>query len=294
MQEPFSQHLPQITRHDVGVASVVAVDVGNSQAKLGQFLQSTVNINSHMLPKPTATLELEISHDTGSFDVELLKKWCETHLSASARWLIGSVHQRAGDLLANAINNLSQHVDIEWQVHRLTYRDLTIEIRVDEPARVGIDRLLAAVAANRLRSPNCAAIVVDLGTAITVDLVEADGAFAGGAILPGIGTAGRALADQTDALPHVALDHAQTPPALGKSTTAAIQSGLYWGTVGAVNEIAARLATGLPTPPDFFITGGAASTVVGSIATSWRAQHVPHLVLGGIALLARTHDESAG
>jgi type III pantothenate kinase len=82
--------------------------------------------------------------------------------------------------------------------------------------------------------------------------------------------------------------------ALGKSTLAAIQSGLYWGAVGAVNEIAARLAMGLPAPPDFFITGGAASAVVGSLATGWRVQHVPHLVLSGIALLARTHDESAG
>ena len=116
-------------------------------------------------------------------------------------------------------------------------------IRVDEPARVGIDRLLAAFAANRLRAPQKAAIVIDLGTAITVDLVEVDGGFAGGAILPGIGTAGSALADQTDALPHIQLSHSSGPPApLGKSTAAAIEAGLYWGAVGAIEKLVSELS----------------------------------------------------
>jgi pantothenate kinase type III len=289
---PAADQAPKIPRDGQRLATVVAVDVGNSQIKLGQFANRGADDQS--LPEPLATLELPLSSVDALFDVIALSKWCTQHLSPETTWLIGSVNRKAGELLSVTVSDWARQLELAWSVRLLTYRDLPIEVRVDEPARVGIDRLLAAVAANRLRSANCAAIVVDLGTAITVDLVEADGVFAGGAILPGIGTAGRALADQTDALPHVSLDHAQTPRALGKSTTAAIQSGLYWGTVGAVNEIATRLAAGLPTPPDFFITGGAASTVVGSIATSRRVQHVPHLVLGGIALLARTHDESAG
>ena len=170
-------------------------------------------------------------------------------------------------------------------MHRLTYKDIPLPIRVEEPARVGIDRLLAAVAANQLRAPDRAAIVVDLGTAITVDLVEADGAFAGGAILPGVGMAGRALAEQTDALPHVVLEHSETPPSpLGKSTNAAIEAGLYWGAVGAVGELVAQLSANLPTQPDIFITGGAARSVSASIDQP-RVQYVPHLVLAGIALL---------
>jgi type III pantothenate kinase len=157
---------------------------------------------------------------------------------------------------------------------------------VAEPARVGIDRLLAAFAANQLRAPGRAAIVVDLGTAITIDLVEPDGAFAGGTILPGIGMAGRALADQTDALPHILLDAAKMPPTvLGKSTTSAIESGLYWGTVGAVNEIASRLADGLESPPDFFVTGGAGQLITQFISVGGRVQFVPHLVLSGIVRL---------
>jgi type III pantothenate kinase len=146
--------------------------------------------------------------------------------------------------------------------------------------------LLAVVAANRLRTPDRPAIVVDLGTAITVDLVEADGAFAGGAILPGIGMAARALADQTDALPHVVLTHAETPPSpLGKSTKAAIEAGLYWGAVGAVGELVSQLTERLQTQPDLFITGGASRTIADSMKGDARVQYVPHLVLAGIALL---------
>jgi len=294
MHESFSQSPPRIATHDKSAARIVAADVGNSQIKLGRFEQFSV-AGGGQLPDPTATLELTISHETGLFDANLLRAWCAKHLSSSTCWLIGSVHQGASDLLAHTIANWSRELEVRWPVRKLNHHDIPIEIRVEEPARVGIDRLLAALAANRLRNRDRAAIVVDLGTAITIDLVEADGAFAGGAILPGIGMAGRALADQTDALPHVVLDHAKSPPAtLGKSTTAAIESGLYWGAVGAVNEIASRLALELASPPDFVITGGASQMVADSIAVSRRVQLVPHLVLAGIALLVQTNDESAG
>ena len=276
-------------------ASLVAVDVGNSQIKLGQFLRNAqyagTLTTSTSLPEPVATLELPIAHESGLFDFKPLATWCETHLSPDTHWLMGSVHRNAGELLLGIVASWAKRLGVDWPVRRLTCKDIPFAIRVDEPERVGIDRLLAAVAANHLRTPDRAAIVVDLGTAITVDLVEADGAFAGGAILPGIGMAGRALADQTDALPHVVLEHSATPPSpLGKSTKSAIEAGLYWGAVGAVGEIASRLAAKLPAQPDFFITGGAARTVADSIEEKSRVRYVPHLVLAGIALLEQQAD----
>ena len=108
---------------------------------------------------------------------------------------------------------------------------------------VGIDRLLAAVAANRLRNPKRPAVIVDLGTAITVDLVDAEGVFRGGAILPGIAISARAMHDYTDLLPHIPMaELEEPPPALGRATVPAMRSGLYWGAVGAVRELIERLA----------------------------------------------------
>jgi type III pantothenate kinase len=177
----------------------------------------------------------------------------------------------------------------------LTYRDVPLRIEVDKPERVGIDRLLGALAANRLREAGRAAILVDLGTAITVDLLTAEGAFAGGAILPGIAMSARALCEQTDALPHLAVDMlGQRPAALGKSTAAAIEAGLYWGTVGAIRELIAQLSSGLGQPPDIFLTGGASPQVVELLNTDRQVRHVPQLVLSGIALAGEAGSTASG
>jgi type III pantothenate kinase len=75
------------------------------------------------------------------------------------------------------------------------------------------------------------------------------------------------------------------PPPVGKSTKAAIESGLYWGAVGAVGELIARMTASLTMQPDIFITGGAARTVADSMRDNVRVHYAPHLVLAGIALV---------
>src|SRR5205814_3927690 len=132
----------------------------------------------------------------------------------------------------------------------LTYRDLPLEVRVEFPDRVGLDRLAAAVAARFLASegrqpPDTIrpAIVIDAGTAITVDLVSADGAFEGGVILPGFRLTAEALAAGTNQLPLATFTgQDQPPPVVGKHTEGAIRSGLFWGAVGAVREVIERMS----------------------------------------------------
>ena len=209
---------------------LIAVDIGNSRMKIGRFVRGAgraKSSNTASMPEPTDTLNILIDR-AGEFDLDRLFNWCGRHGRTAAPWLIGSVHRGASARLAAAIEDWAIRWNVSCDVRRLTYLDVPLEIRVDEPARVGIDRLLGALGANRLRDPGRAAIVVDLGTAITVDLVEADGAFAGGAILPGIAMSARALADQTDALPKLPFAELNEPPrALGKSTAAAMESGLF-------------------------------------------------------------------
>src|SRR3954468_3368897 len=198
----------------------IAVDIGNSRIKFGEFRdQDKTATSDRTLPEPLATFDLSIVNKTGHFAVNALNAWAESRSNESTEWRIASVHRGATERLTAALHELSARAHTSYSIRQLTYRDISIAIRVDAPERVGIDRLLAALAANRLRSPDGPAIIVDLGTAITIDLLEADGAFAGGAILPGIATAARALAEQTDALPQVDLDIVDTPPdPLGKST----------------------------------------------------------------------------
>ncbi len=164
--------------------------------------------------------------------------------------------------------------------------DIPLAARVDEPDKVGLDRLANALAADRLRSADRGAIVVDLGSAITVDVVSRDGAFLGGAILPGIAMAARALHEFTDLLPLEPMSELAQPPApLGKTTSACLQSGLYWGAIGGVRELIARLSADAGKP-HLFVTGGAGAAAAGLLTGAGEspAVLVPHLTLAGIAL----------
>jgi len=263
----------------------IAVDIGNSRIKIGRF----DGASKSPLPEPSSILDLAITdHAAGDFNTAELCEWCRTYITHPTPWLIGTVHRAAGRKLVAAIRDWEKRAQIRCPTRLLSNDNVSLTIAVDEPSRVGIDRLLGALAAKQTREPSRAAIIVDLGTAITVDLLDAEGAFAGGAILPGIGMSARALAEQTDALPHVAMEHLENAPAaLGKSTEAAIQAGLYWGAVGAIRELVARLTSELPQPPELFFTGGASQQVANLFAQHGRVHHVPHLVLAGIALVVR-------
>jgi type III pantothenate kinase len=225
-----------------------AVDIGNSRIKVGRFDDAPLrhpSSRSAALPEPIDAMSF--SAEALQSDEELaqaLAAWLDglaaaqrdqrSRLCGDATWWVSSVNWPLAASFSSAVKRVGA-----GSVHKLSAADLPLEVRLDEPDRVGIDRLLAAVAANRLRSPERPAVVVDLGSAITVDLVAADGVFEGGAILPGIAMAARALADQTDALPRSPIAELTTPPPpIGTSTLAAIESGLFWGAIGAVRELA--------------------------------------------------------
>jgi type III pantothenate kinase len=287
-----------MTAHD-STPLLIAVDIGNSRIKLGQFRPAGVTAPEDVagadearpaLPEPTATLELPLVNRAGQFDAAPLADWCGAGVAGTAAWLVSSVHRGAAEQLATAVGALAKSRGADWRLQLLTYRDVPLRIAVDAPERVGIDRLLAAVAVDHLRRRGRAAIVVDSGTAITVDLVTASGEFAGGAILPGMALSARALEEQTDALPHVAVGAWQTPPRpLGKATVPAIEAGLFWGAVGAIRELVERLSDGLESPPELYLTGGNSHLVAEQLiaADGMTVAHVPHLLLGGIALVAR-------
>jgi type III pantothenate kinase len=273
------------------MSALVAVDIGNSRMKIGRMercaVRSAVMLPDE-LPAPDATIDLEIDHATGGFDAARLAGWCEKHCASDVPWRVASVHRGAAEQLSAALSAWSKRLGVVCEIRRLTYRDVPLESRVDEPARVGIDRLLAAYAAEQIRERDRGAIVVDLGTAITVDFLDASGAFCGGAILPGIALSARALEEHTDALPRVALNHLEHPPtAVGKSTVPAIESGLYWGAVGAVRELISQMSSELDAAPQVFLTGGASAHVAKLLSggRAYSVRHLPHLVLSGIALV---------
>ena len=110
--------------------------------------------------------------------------------------------------------------------------DLGIGINVDRPAAVGADRLVNAIAAHARYQG--ALIVVDFGTATTFDVVSATGDYEGGVIAPGANLSAEALHQAAAMLPRVAIQRTQT--VIGKDTVPAMQSGLFWGYLGLIED----------------------------------------------------------
>lgn len=255
---------------------LVAVDIGNSRIKFGLFAAAPDDDCGAGLPEPTQTLDLAPEPE----QFPEIARWLTETSPSSVSWWIGSVERSVTVRLVDWLRR-----EDASRVTLLSASDLPLPVALPRPDMVGIDRLLGAVAANRVRTKGQGAIVVDLGTAITVDLVSPQGEFMGGAILPGIGTSARALHQFTDLLPLVKMHElAEPPPALGANTIEAMRSGLYWGAVGGVKQLIELLGDSIAGTPDIFLTGGAAPVVAGLLSPS--ARYEPNLTLAGIALAA--------
>ncbi len=247
------------------LAPTVAVDIGNTTIQLGYFPVGAGASSSadRRFVLPTETL-----------DFASLLPWLQ---GERPNWRIISVHRGAETAM------------LQWLQRRqsgafhqlLKHEDLPLTVQVDFPGRVGLDRLAAAVAVNQIREPARPAMVIDAGTALTVDLVGPNGAFLGGAIAPGAALSAKALHDATDQLPLVEKLLADAPPpALGKSTEKAIQAGLFWGVVGTARELTTRLAQQFAHPPHCFITGGGGKMLADCLGGG--AEYRADLVLAGI------------
>jgi len=158
--------------------------------------------------------------------------------------------------------------------------DWGFEIKIDNPNEVGADRLLNAMAAHiRFGGP---LVIVDFGTATTFDVVDKDGAYLGGAIAPGINLSIEALHRAAARLPRIGIGRPQS--VIGRATVPAMQSGIYWGYVGLVEGIVARIANEFGGPLKCVATGGLAPLFAEGTHV---LQHIePDLTLDGLRMLA--------
>lgn len=168
---------------------------------------------------------------------------------------------------------------VEPLVARATL-DWGFAIKVDNPEEVGADRLLNALAGHRNHGGPLA--VVDFGTATTFDIVDADGAYLGGIIAPGVNLSIEALHRAAARLPRIGIGRPQA--VIGRNTVAAMQSGIYWGYVAMIEGLAARVRAEYGMPLKVIATGGLAPLV--AEGTTIISHIDPDLTLDGLRLLA--------
>jgi len=251
-----------------GRPDMVAIDIGNTRTAMAAVAG-------------LETIE-PCSVNTGDFDglVEAAEAaWARLGSSDRGTVVVASV-------VPKVLEKLRSVVESKLDRRLLVIREdipLPMDVGVENPDTVGVDRVCCAAAAyERLRQ---ACTVVDFGTAVTIDCISDDGVFLGGAILPGLELACRALNQFTAALPLVAIE--EPDDAIGRTTTEAIRSGVLYGLVGAVRELTERYATKLGRWPHLVATGGGAEMVAG--ACQFVDSVVPYLSLRGVALAYRKH-----
>lgn len=254
---------------------LIAIDVGNSRIKIGMFHLDGIS-SSALLPE---CRRFAVVRAWETLPAEEMDGWFADREQAVPAVVTGSDPARVDALRAQW--NL-QHVALPVP---LADRSIVpLEIDVEFPERVGIDRILNALAANRIRPEGRGAIIVDSGTATTIELVDDRGAFRGGAILPGLALSARALHEYTELLPEIPLSELETQSLgpVGRETREAIRSGLFWGHLGAIREFVVRFSE-LVSDPIKLISGGGGPLLATHLPDF---TEYPHLSLQGFALLA--------
>lgn len=231
--------------------NIITVDIGNSATKILMDAQS-LPVRADLGELNSLTVAAGPHHwvivSVAPPNTKLLMAWLEKH--------------RPGDK-ATVISN----------------DDIPIKSSVKNRAGVGTDRLLAAYAATQL-DQNKASVIVDAGTAVTIDYVNSQGTFCGGMIFPGVLSNLKSLATNTAALPDLA--NAKTEPVthdirVGDDTQSAILNGVLQSQAWAIISIADKLAE--QHKAQVIITGGDAELVKNIMPVHWR--HVPNLLHDG-------------
>ncbi|MFH1614682.1 MAG: type III pantothenate kinase [Planctomycetota bacterium] len=162
---------------------------------------------------------------------------------------------------------------------------LPMEVAVDEPERVGVDRVVSAAAAYAVVED--AVVVADFGTAVTIDLVDEKGVFLGGVIMPGFEISAQVLKDNTAQLPEVKVHKPDNP--YGTNTSDAINCGLYYSAIGAMEFIVRQYAEKIGKWPQTVIAGGNAELIKDDC--KFIDGCVPDLVVKGIVLAYKKYLE---
>jgi type III pantothenate kinase len=260
----------------------LAVDVGNSRIKFGLFRCANLEAVPATLPTCIAAWTVALGQPLPWQDLQQ----AVSQLTDGVCAVIAGSNQQDVDRVVRAWpETLSRKPCLVR-----SSAGFPLEILVDHPRRVGLDRLLSAVAAAVITERRRPAIIVDCGTATTVNLVNAAGAFLGGAILPGFALCSQALHHYTEVLPLVSIEEIVSVDsetgghlALGKNTHAAILSGIFWGQIGAIREIVSKLSAEVPGDATLLLSGGGSRLLVPHLVG---ASHYPYLALQGLVLVA--------
>jgi len=229
------------------VSNLLVVDVGNSNVVLGIYRGDQL-VNSWRL----ATARERTFDEYGILARQLIGDELYDGLEGA---IVASVVPPLNTAMAAMIR---KYFDVDVMFVEPGVKT-GIAIQVDNPQEVGADRIVNCVAAHEIYGGP--AVIVDFGTATTFDVVTEDARYIGGVIAPGLIISAEALFARAARLPRV--DIKRPPTVVGSNTVVNMQSGLYFGYLGLVDGILARIRNEVPGLKHIVATGGLAALMAG-------------------------------
>ncbi|MDD4850198.1 MAG: type III pantothenate kinase [Gemmiger sp.] len=257
---------------------ILAIDIGNSNICIGGLTGQTVCFTTRMVTRPRCT------EDEYTAELKFLLGRLPTPVTPTAF---------TGVVLCSVVPGLTRVLGAA--ARRLTGRapvvvgpalDLGLSLAVEEPTRLGHDRLADAAAAVALYPLPC--MTVDLGTATTYNVIDANRRLLGGFIVPGVQTSLRAISAGTAQLPPIA---PETPATLiGRNTVQALNNGAMYGTAAMLDGLADRVEAELGAPLTVVATGGLAPYI--TPCCKRKIQYDANLLFKGLAILYQKNQPS--
>jgi type III pantothenate kinase len=251
--------------------NLVALGLGNGRLAIGTFRSGELDY--------IARVDVSAREDWAG---HVASAWGQIAAAAHPSVAAASVNPPL-DAELDALVQKTCGVKIQWIGKDI---ELPIEVRTQTPSETGLDRVLCIAAAFEQLGKSC--VVVDAGTAITVNCCDDQGDFLGGAIFPGVSMMLDALHEKTARLPRVEFEVPTSSEAIADSTRSSICHGIFYGVRGMVRELVENYATELGAWPEVIATGGDAE----KLFNGWDAIHAisPDLLLYGIALAYVNHN----
>ena len=250
---------------------LLAVDIGNTEITMGLFAGAELERSWRVMTHP------DRSQDEWAVLFRALFLQAGLDITDVGRSIVASVVPMATEAVTDGLVDATGTVPV-----LVTAANLPIRLDVDEPQTVGADRMINTLAASRLFGIDT--IVVDFGTATTLDCITKDGRFLGGIIAPGVRTAGENLVKKAAKLSST--DLVPPPHAIGKRTDDCLRAGIVFGAADCVDGLVRRIKAEWPTRdvPKVIATGGMAP-LIAKYSSEIEEVH-PDLTLQGLRIAA--------
>ena len=253
---------------------LLAIDVGNTNIVFALYDALTIKARWRIATDPRRTAD--------EYAVWLMQLLAIEGFERSA------IHQiMVSTVVPRALHNLevlaSKYFNVPLEVAGVGKASYAIDIDVPDPRSLGADRAVNAIAAHAKYKGDL--IVVDFGTATTIDSVDFNGAYKGGIIAPGLNLSLDALVGNTAKLPRIAIAEPESRSVIGTTTESQMLIGIYWGYVAMMEGLIARMRAEVGRPTTVVATGGLA--VLFNKQSGLFDAVDGDLTLDGIALLAQ-------